>query len=205
MDVPRISQENPLVLASDSPRRKRLLNQLGLPFRAIPSSIDEERIGADPQEEVLILGIEKARSVQPEVEGAWVLGADTLVTSGEEEILLKPKDPEDACRMLRLLSGRSHRVFTGFCLLDPLGSPAHCEAVETEVQFKLLTEKEIQGYVRTGEPFGKAGAYGIQGLGAFMVESISGSYTSVVGLPVCALIKALLATGALETFPLPVA
>jgi septum formation protein len=104
--------------------------------------------------------------------------------------------------MLSLLSGKEHEVITGFCLLNPSGEMAHSEAVTTLVKMKRLDEKEINAYVAIGEPFGKAGSYAIQGIGAFLVESISGSYTNVVGLPVCALIKSLLATGALKNFPL---
>jgi len=101
------------------------------------------------------------------------------------------------------LSGREHRVITGFCVLDPLGRIARTEAVETLVRFRSLSRQEVEAYLATGEPFGKAGGYAIQGIGAFMVEGITGSYTNVVGLPLSALIKALLAEGALRAFPLP--
>jgi septum formation protein len=103
--------------------------------------------------------------------------------------------------MLSLLSGKDHQVITGFCVLNPAGEIAHSESVTTAVRFKPISEEEIAGYIRTREPFGKAGAYAIQGVGAFMVESISGSYTNVVGLPMCALIKALIQCGALKSFP----
>jgi septum formation protein len=134
--------------------------------------------------------------------GNWILGADTIVTL-ERRTLGKPKDPEDAGDMLRLLSAREHRVITGFCILDSSGRVVHSEAVVTAVRFKELSEQEITGYIDTREPFGKAGSYAIQGIGAFLVEGISGSYTNVVGLPVCALIQALLSLGALERFPDP--
>jgi septum formation protein len=120
-----------------------------------------------------------------------------------ERILGKPIDHEEAHFMLSLLSGKEHEVITGFSLLNPSGEMAHSEAVTTRVKMKRLDEKEINAYVATGEPFGKAGSYAIQGIGAFLVKSISGSYTNVVGLPVCALIKSLLAVGALKDFPLP--
>ena len=103
--------------------------------------------------------------------------------------------------MLGLLSGKEHSVITGFCILDPSGSTAHSEEIITRVKMKRLTDEEIDGYTATGEPFGKAGSYAIQGIGAFMVESISGPYTNVVGLPLCALVKALIACGALKKFP----
>jgi septum formation protein len=105
--------------------------------------------------------------------------------------------------MLTLLSGKEHRVITGICILDPSGKVAHSEAVTTLVRFIKLTERQIKAYIRTGEPYGKAGSYAIQGIGAFMVESITGSYTNVVGLPLSALIQALLTVGALRGFPLP--
>jgi septum formation protein len=103
--------------------------------------------------------------------------------------------------MLRQLSGREHRVITGFSLVAPDSKKSRSEAVVTRVTFKALTKKEILGYIATGEPFGKAGSYGIQGIGAFLVKGISGSYTNVVGLPLCALVNALLAAGAIREFP----
>ena len=131
---------------------------------------------------------------------SWILGADTIVVIGER-VLGKPENHGDAREMLSLLSGREHRVITGFGVLDPSGKPVHAESVSTQVRFKPLSEEEVSGYIKTGEPFGKAGAYAIQGVGSFMVESICGSYTNVVGLPVCELIKALLKYGALRCFP----
>ena len=118
-----------------------------------------------------------------------------------ETILGKPKDHDEAQSMLFLLSGKGHNVVTGFCVLDPSGDIVHAEAISTLVKMKSLREEEIMAYVATGEPFGKAGGYAIQGIGSFMVESISGSYSNVVGLPLCALIRSLLATGALKNFP----
>ena len=105
--------------------------------------------------------------------------------------------------MLSSLSGREHKVITGFCILDPGSQAAHLESVTTLVRMKSLTPEEIKAYLDTEEPFGKAGSYAIQGIGAFLVESISGSYTNVVGLPVCALIKSLVSVGALKNFPFP--
>jgi septum formation protein len=147
-----------------------------------------------------MLAEKKARFILNRSRGNWLLGADTMVVL-DRVILGKPEDGEQARSMLLLLSGREHDVVTGFCLLDPAGRRAHVEAVVTRVKMKALTTEEIQGYVASGEPFGKAGGYAIQGLGSFMVEGISGSYTNVVGLPLCALVKALLTTGALRSFP----
>jgi septum formation protein len=196
-----INLESPLFLASSSPRRKRLLKQIGLPFRSFSSAVKEELTGREPALNSCLLAEKKARAVFSRSKGNWVLGADTMVVL-DDASLGKPRDKEEACSMLVQLSGREHRVITGFCLVDPEGHPAHSESVITRVKMKALTEQEIRGYVATREPFGKAGSYAIQGLGSFMVESISGSYSNVVGLPLCALVKALLATGALRVFPL---
>ncbi|MEJ2726711.1 MAG: Maf family protein, partial [Deltaproteobacteria bacterium] len=121
----------------------------------------------------------------------------------EDLVLGKPRDKEDAAQMLRRLKGCEHRVITGFSLLDPLGRRAHSEAVTTSVRVKALTEEEIAAYVATDEPFGKAGSYAVQGIGSFLVETLCGSYSNVVGLPLCALVKALIDTKALKEFPFP--
>ena len=201
MSFEPISKENPLVLASHSPRRKRLLEQIALPFRSLPSHVEENQVPGEPPVKAVVLAEKKAKAVYPKSKHRWILGADTLVVIGER-ILGKPGDQEEVHAMLSLLSGKEHEVITGFCLLDPSGKVAWAEAVTTLVKMKHLSEEEIKAYITTGEPFGKAGSYAIQGIGAFMVESISGSYTNVVGLPLCALIKSLLASGALKSFPL---
>ena len=201
MSFQPISKENPLVLASRSPRRRRLLQQIGLPFRSLPSHVEENQTLGEPAVKAVLLAEKKARAAYAKSHDGWILGADTMVVIGER-ILGKPTDHEEAHFMLSLLSGKEHEVITGFSLLNSSGDMAHSEAITTLVRMKRLDEKEINAYVATGEPFGKAGSYAIQGVGAFLVESISGSYTNVVGLPVCALIKSLLATGALKNFPL---
>ena len=196
-----ISRKSPLLLASSSPRRKRLLKQIGLPFRSFSKAVEEDVGRGRPERNACILAERKARSILSRSRGNWLLGADTMVVL-ERTILGKPRNREQARSMLLRLSGRTHDVVTGFCILNPAGQRAHLEAVVTRVEMKALTKQEIRGYVASGEPFGKAGGYAIQGLGSFMVERISGSYTNVVGLPLCALVKALLATGALRVFPL---
>jgi len=201
MSFPIISKQHPLILASASPRRKRLLMQMGLPFRVAPSDLDEKEMGDEPLRISRVLAEKKAVRVYPLAGSSWILGADTIVVI-KNRILGKPQDDAEAREMLRLLSGVEHSVVTGFCILNPSGKVAHSEAVSTAVRFKGLEKEEIEAYINTGEPFGKAGAYAIQGIGSFMVESISGSYTNVVGLPICAMIKALLRVGALKTFPL---
>jgi len=201
MSYSLISAEFPLLLASSSPRRKKLLRQIGIPFRSFSSAIEESLSEADPGLNACVLAEKKARRIFPKSRGNWVLGADTVVVL-DHLVLGKPENREEACSMILRLSGREHRVITGFSLLDPAGRTAHTEALVTRVRVKQLTGDEITGYVASGEPYGKAGSYAIQGLGAFMVESISGSYTNVVGLPLCAVVKALLTTGALRYFPL---
>ena len=199
----QIGGKNPLILASASPRRKRLLAQARLPFEIVVSRIQEENTERlAPADLCLRLAREKAMDVSSRTRPSWILGADTIVVL-EDRILGKPADEQDALNMLSLLSGKVHRVMTGFCIFGPSGTSAHLETVSTTVTVKELGEDEIEAYVDTGEPFGKAGGYAIQGVGSFMVESISGSYTNVVGLPLCAVIKALLKVGALERFPFP--
>jgi len=195
-----IDETYPLILASASPRRKQLIDQMGIPCRVIPSLVQEENTLEHPKDLCRHLAVLKAKEVSLREKEGWVLGADTIVVA-MDQVLGKPESPKDAKRMLSLLSGKIHQVMTGFCILNPSGIVAHSESVSTAVCFKPLKEQEVAGYIRTGEPFGKAGAYAIQGVGAFMVESISGSYTNVVGLPMCALIKALVRCAALRSFP----
>lgn len=201
MNFPIISKEHPLILASASPRRKRLLQQIGLPFLSLPSHVDERQFADKSSFRAHVMAEKKAAALRPKTSNHWILGADTIVVLGET-ILGKPHDHDEARSMLLLLSGKEHKVTTGFCLLDPSGTVRHSEDVSTLVKIKRLTEEEIEAYISTSEPFGKAGSYAVQGIGSFMIESISGSYTNVVGLPLCALIKSLLSIGALNRFPL---
>jgi septum formation protein len=202
MNTSPITRDFPLILASSSPRRKKLLSQICVPFRSRSSDIEENMNSSTSPIIPRMLAAKKAEAVYSDIRGHWILGADTVVVIGET-LLGKPKDVEDARSTLLKLSGKEHKVVTGFCLLDPMGNTAHSEEITTLVKVKKLTEQEIRAYIDTGEPFGKAGSYGIQGIGAFMVETITGSYSNVVGLPLSALIKALCGTGALETFPIP--
>ena len=182
----------PLVLASVSPRRKELLSSMGLVFDVMPSSSEEGGpCDVAPDAAALNWSREKAVLVANLHPSGWVLAADTIVVL-EDRILGKPRDPEDAMTMLGRLSGTVHRVITGICLIKKDKRFERTEAVETEVRFKQLTREEIDAYVLTGEPMDKAGAYGIQGMGAFMVQSIRGSYTNVVGLPLCKTLSWLL-------------
>ncbi len=201
MTFPIISKENPLILASASPRRKRLLQEIGLPFRSQACDIYEQGIEDSPSNMACILAEKKAMDAYSRSKNNWVLGADTIVVL-QETILGKPLDYEEARSMLTLLSGREHEVITGFSIINPSGEAAHTEHVSTIVTIKNLSEREITAYIGTGEPFGKAGSYAIQGIGAFMVKDIAGSYSNVVGLPVYHVIEALLALGALDVFPM---
>jgi len=202
MDFPLLSEKNPLVLASASPRRKSLLEQVRLPLRVVTSQTAEGGIRGKPALRSCLLAEKKALEVFHRAGSAWTLGADTVVVI-DRRILGKPANRDEAADMLSTLSGRKHKVVTGFCIVDPSGKVAHTQAVTTVVRMKPLSREEIDGYIGTGEPYGKAGSYAIQGIGSFMVEGLSGSYTNVVGLPLCALISALVSLGALHRFPLP--
>jgi len=184
-----------LILASQSPRRRYLLEQAGLIFTVIPSTFDEGTIQlTDPAVYVKTLAQAKASDVARGYPDSWVIGADTIVTI-DKAILGKPGNAEEARLMLAQLSGQSHGVYTGYAIVCCERQVCVSEAVHTDVQFKDLTAAEIEWYIRTGEPFDKAGAYAIQGMGTFLVRRINGSYTNVVGLPVCEVIEELLRLG----------
>jgi septum formation protein len=201
MTFPYISNKNPLVLASASPRRKELLEQARIPFRIIESDIDENGEKGAPHEICMRLAQKKALSVYQTSNKSWVLGADTIVVM-KGIIMGKPADAEDAASMLRRLSGGNHEVITGYSIIDPDGGVAITDHVTTTVTFKCLTPGEIDAYINTKEPFGKAGAYAIQEIGAFMISGINGSYSNVVGLPLFEVIGSLVRVKALEMFPL---
>jgi septum formation protein len=201
LDKP-ISRENPLILASVSPRRRDILTQIDIPFQSVGSRIDEAvQKKMRPTDFACLMATLKAESAQKAYRRRWILAADTLVVINKR-IFGKPRDAQDCRTMLSELSGKRHRVITGFCILEPSGNKSHLEAVSTTVHVKELSAMEIEAYIETGEPFGKAGAYAIQGIGAFMIEGIEGSYTNIVGLPVCEVVRALLACGALQRFPI---
>lgn len=189
---------NRLILASKSPRRYELLKQVGLEFDVIPSRIEEDFIkGESPRKHVLRLSEAKALDVGYQHPDRWVIAADTIVYV-DHSILGKPKNREETKRMLRRLSGKGHRVLTGFSVLHLERGKRDREAVQTTVRVKKLTQAEMEWYVQTCEPFDKAGGYAIQGIGSFMIESIKGSYTNVVGLPICELIQMLSRLGAMR-------
>ena len=179
-----------LVLASASPRRAELLRAAGIDFDVLTADVDESlRAGEDAESYVTRLAEAKARAVIERAAGRPVLGADTVVVCGED-ILGKPADGADAKRMLRMLSGRTHVVMTGVCLIGSGGpdkarptAARHSDVATTTVEFAQLSGEEIDWYVASGEPSDKAGAYAIQGLASRFVTTMSGSYTNVVGLP----------------------
>ena len=174
-----------IILASQSPRRKELLEEVGLRFRVEPAQIEEHLDESLPITQAIEqLAKEKAMPIARRNPQCIVIGADTLVAV-DGLVLGKPADEADAARMLRMLSGRRHQVIGGVALLCGNAEVLfHCVS---EVRFFPLREEEIAAYIRSGEPMDKAGAYGIQGLGALLVEGIEGDYGNVVGLPLCRL------------------
>jgi len=187
-----------LILASQSPRRHYLLEQAGLDFTVVPSDFDEDSVKlSEPADYVKILAQKKAETVARQYPDSWVIGADTIVTI-DNTVLGKPNHVDDARQMLKRLSGQTHLVWTGYAIICWRREVRISAAVQTDVQFKVLSEEEIEWYVQTDEPFDKAGAYAIQGLGTFLVRSINGSYSNVVGLPVCEVIETLIEKGAVR-------
>ena len=181
-----------LILASQSPRRRELLGRLGLPFTAVSADIDETMTpGIDPVLEVARLSREKARAVAAGPRDV-VLAADTVVIL-DGEVLGKPHTPEKAREMLARLSGRAHLVVTGYTVLKD--GKAVTETEESRIFFRDLLPREIEAYVDSGEPLDKAGAYGIQGLGALFIRGLEGDYYNVMGLPLCALTQTLRSLG----------
>ena len=176
----------PLVLASGSPRRRELLEQMGYSgFEVLPAKGEETAPeGLSPDKLVEQLALQKAREVFVLRPDCTVIGADTVVVL-EGRVLGKPRDEADAMEMLAALSGRSHEVYTGMAVLSGNRVLTHAEC--TRVDFRPITEGEIAAYVATGEPMDKAGSYGIQGKACVFIRGIVGDYYNVVGLPVCAL------------------
>jgi len=212
-----------LVLASASPRRKELLERMGFSVKAIPSAIAEEVLPEEPAEHYVkrmarakvLSVVNRIRSTQYEGgssrggsasgRGAedglrWVVGADTVVVVGNH-LLEKPKDNVEAYEMLLSLSGREHEVLTGFCLFDMKKEKEGIQAVRTVVRFKPISKSEAEKYVSIGESLDKAGSYAVQGVGAYLAESIVGSYTNIVGLPLCQVVQMMEEMGAHEVLP----
>ena len=186
------------ILASASPRRRELLRALIPDFEIIPSNVDERLVaGESPEEHVLRLSREKALAVSRAHPTRWVLGADTIVVV-DGEVLGKPDTPEEAKRMLGILSGREHCVITGFALVKGERGVVVNDTVRSGVLFKEISADEMEWYTRTDEPYDKAGGYAVQGKASFFIKEIHGSYTNVIGLPLCEVITAMEQAGALR-------
>ncbi len=173
-----------IILASSSPRRRELLSQAGIPYTVMPADVDEENVQlyGSPERKAEQLAFMKALDVVNKLDSGLVLGADTVVVC-DDEVFGKPVDEDDARRMLYKLNAREHLVITGIALLDAKKGSARIGHEVTKVRFAKLTDAEIEGYISSGEPFDKAGAYAVQGKGALLVDGIDGCYTNVVGLP----------------------
>lgn len=189
-----------LILASGSPRRRALLELVQIPFEVITSKTDETIEPLPPQETVMKLARRKAMAVWERIETEdIVLGSDTIV-SLDGKILGKPADEEEASRMLRLLAGRTHEVYTGVALLTRQNGELREKVFYEKAQVEMypMSEEEIRSYIATGEPMDKAGAYGIQGRAAIYIKGIAGDYHTVVGLPVARVYQELKDWGAFE-------
>jgi septum formation protein len=211
-----------LTLASASPRRKHLLERMGFQVRVVPAHLDERlEPGEQPEDftkrmarSKVLAAVRRLQATQytadadanrstgpiPEPSARWVVGADTVVVV-DDLILGKPEDVQEAREMLLRLAGRQHRVITGFCLFDMARNKEGLQAVTTQVTFKPMTRAEIDRYVQAGESMDKAGAYAIQGVGAYLAEHIEGSYTNVVGLPLCQVVEMMQEMGAGDVLP----
>ena len=180
-----------IILASSSPRRKQLLEQIGLSITVVSSNFDEKlNPRLKPRSQVEYLAEGKAKAVVKNYSDAIIIAADTVVVLNDE-IIGKPASIYAAKNVLRRLSGKCHSVITGFCILDTEKNKSITKSVETLVYFKKLSNKEVTGYIAGGEPMDKAGAYGIQGRGAVFIEKISGDYFNIVGLPLSAVVEEL--------------
>jgi septum formation protein len=186
-----LNKKRTIILASSSPRRKELLEKIGISFTVDPSDYPED-LNSDLSPEELAKSISrgKAQAVAKKYKDAIIIAADTFgILNGK--ILGKPHTPSEAEAMLQLISGKSHRVITGLTVIDSARQKSVTRTIETQVYIKKLSPEQISHYVKTGEPLDKAGAYAIQGLGSIIVEKIAGDYYNVVGLPLCALAESL--------------
>lgn len=185
----------PFILASSSPRRRELLTSIKIDFDVVPSHVPEERqAGEAPEEYVARLSREKANTVAQKHPSQWIIAADTTVLLGDQ-LLEKPADQRDAARMLSLIAGQTHIVYTGVTLQNVEQRYRETRVAESEVRMLPLSRDEIEWYVATGEPLDKAGAYAVQGIGAMFIDSIHGSYTNVVGLPLAMLFQMMRKAG----------
>lgn len=180
-----------IILASASPRRKEILSKTGLKFKVDASEYPEDN-GHDlpPHKLAMYLSAEKAYSVSKKYKNAIIISADTFIVF-KGRIFGKPRNISDAREMLKLFNGKPHSVITGFTIIDTSENKRVSKTIETKVYFRKLSDKEIESYLRTKESLGKAGAYGIQGMGAMLIKKIEGDYYNVMGLPLTALVESL--------------
>ncbi|HEX2966220.1 MAG TPA: Maf family protein [Syntrophorhabdaceae bacterium] len=194
----QVREGDAIILASESIRRVDILRTLGIPFSIIPPDIDETQKTDEPAREyVLRISYEKARKVGNHFPDKWIIGADTVVVY-KNKTLGKPKNEKDAFAMLKTLGGKWHKVITGFCVLNLSRHITYRDAVETKVFMKNMVDDEIMRYISTSEPLDKAGSYAVQGRAGYMVKEIKGSYSNIVGLPICEVAEALLSLGVLS-------
>ena len=179
-----------LILASDSPRRRQILSEIGLGFEVVSPNIEEHLNSTPPAEHVVKYSLEKVKAVSQQVSRGIILGADTIVVL-EAEILGKPKSKEEALQMLSKLGGRTHTVYSGVAILDVEKKRSLTGYQTTEVTFNQLGGAEIERYLSTGEYVDKAGAYGIQGMGSLLVKEIKGDLDNVIWLPLATVRKLL--------------
>lgn len=180
-----------LILASASPRRQELLRSAGLKFKIIPAHVNEDHLeGETPSKHVRRLSRDKAMAIARQYQHSWVLGADTIVVI-DGMILGKPRNKTQAKNMLMKLSGREHTVFTGFSIINSGKSVCRTNVVQSAVRFKTIRRDEMNWYINCAEPYDKAGGYAVQGKGACFIKSIRGSYTNVIGLPLCEVLEEL--------------
>jgi len=184
-------EQRKIILASASPRRKEILKMTGLKFSVEAGDYEEDMaLALKPRQLARFLSSEKARAIAVKYANALVIAADTFIIF-KGSLLGKPHTREEARRMLDLLNGRAHSVITGFTIIDTSTRKKVSRSVETRVYFRKLAVKEIESYIKTGEPLDKAGAYAIQGTGALLVKKIEGDYFNVMGLPLSSLTEAL--------------
>jgi len=193
-----VFSKQPIILASASPRRRQLLKAVGLKFKTAPAHIAEDCLeGESPRQHVRRLAQQKAGLIADKYPHAWVLGADTIVVI-DGQILGKPRNKAHAKKMLQTLSGRTHTVYTGFAIARRAASVCQTKVIQSNVRFKSISASEINWYVASKEPYDKAGSYAAQGKGASFIKSIGGSYTNVIGLPLCEVLEELIKLKAIE-------